>query len=286
MQNKRNVQEAVQFVAKEIAHLPRPTMALVLGTGLGPAGAGIEELVVIPYEAIPGFPHSTVESHAGALSLGRLGGVPVWILKGRFHLYEGYTAEEVCRGVRTLAGLGVRTLLLTNAAGALNPQFAAGDLMLVTDHINYTGRNPLFGPNQEDWGPRFPDMSAVYSPRLREIARHTALDLGIGLERGVYIGVSGPNLETPAETRAFRILGADAIGMSTVLEVIAAHHMGLEIAAISCLTNVNLPDCMAPTSLEQVIAQAGKASASLARLLAGMVGSIARTPSGSATGKD
>ncbi len=277
MQNKRKVQEAVRFIAKKTEHLTKPETVLVLGTGLGPAAAAIEAMANIPYEVIPGFPHSTVESHAGTLVLGRLAGIPVWVLKGRFHLYEGYTPEEVCRGVRTLACLGATTLLLTNAAGALNPQFAAGDLMLVTDHINFTGRNPLFGPNHDDWGPRFPDMSRVYSTMLREIAQQTALERGIRLERGVYIGVCGPNLETPAETRAFRILGADAIGMSSVIEAIAARHMGLEIAAISCLTNVNLPDCMAPTSLEQVIAQAGKASDALALLLAGMVSKIAQS---------
>ncbi len=267
MQNNTNVQQAVKFIERETSGLPKPALGLVLGTGLGPASGDIEELASIPYANIPGFPQSTVESHAGTLCLGQLDGIPLWMLKGRFHLYEGYSPEEVCRGVRTLAQLGVRTLVLTNAAGGLNPQFAAGDLMLVTDHINFTGHNPLTGPNIDSWGPRFPDMSCPYSPKLRELARQAALEQGIELHKGVYIGVTGPNLETPAETRAYKILGADAIGMSTVIEAIAARHMDLEIATISCITNVNLPDCMEPASLEQVIAQANKASGRLARLL-------------------
>lgn len=174
-------------------------------------------------------------------------------------------------GVRTLAELGVKTLIVTNAAGALNPQFDAGGLMLITDHINFTGHSPLTGANDAAWGPRFPDMCEVYSQRLRDIALSAALDLGVRLERGVYICVPGPQMETPAETRAYKALGADAIGMSTVLEAIAARHIGMELLAISCLTNKNLPDCMQPASLEDVIATAGEASGRLSRLVSEIV---------------
>lgn len=278
MQNAAKVQSAAEYIRQNCPQSPTPGIGLVLGTGLGPLADGLQELCRLPYESIPGFPHSTVESHAGALTLGSLAGIPVWTLQGRFHLYEGYSPAEVCMGVRTLALLGVRTLIMTNAAGALNPQFAAGGLMLVTDHMNFTGQNPLTGPNVEAWGPRFPDMSAVYSPRLRGLALEAALEAGIRLERGVYIGVTGPCLETPAETRAYRLLGADAIGMSTVLEAIAARHLGLDLLTISCLTNQNLPDCMAETTLEAVIAKAGEACGTLARLLATLLPRLAAHP--------
>jgi len=165
-------------------------------------------------------------------------------------------------------------VVITNAAGALNPQFDAGGLMAITDHINFTGRSPLAGPNVDEWGDRFPDMSRAYDAGLRDLTLDTARELGIRLERGIYIGVTGPNLETPAETRAFRILGADAVGMSTVLETIAARHMGLDVLGISCLTNKNLPDCMAETSLEEVIATANAAAGKLARLLDGLLGTL------------
>jgi len=177
----------------------------------------------------------------------------------------------VAFGVRLLAGLGVRTLVVTNAAGALDPHFSPGGLMRITDHLNLTGQNPLTGPNDESLGPRFPDMSRAYCPRLGEIADRAALGLGLRLERGVYAGVLGPNLETPAETRMLRLLGADAVGMSTVTEVIAARHLGLSVLAISCLTNRNLPDCMAETTIEEVLATARAAEGDLARLLAAVV---------------
>jgi purine-nucleoside phosphorylase len=227
---------------------------------------------VIEYADIPGFPRSTVQGHEGKFITGLCGDTLICSLQGRFHLYEGYTAAEVCIGVRVLAELGAKSLIITNAAGALNPQFTAGDLMIISDHINLTGANPLTGVNHDLWGPRFPDMSRVYSNRLQRLAMKTGLDAGIRLERGVYLGITGPNLETPAETRAFRRLGADAIGMSTVLEVIAARHMGMEILGISCLTNKNLPDCMEETSLEDVLAKAKASSHKLEAVLSAMVG--------------
>ena len=198
---------------------------------------------------------------------GTLAGRPVLALCGRVHLYEGHTAAQATLPLRTLGELGVGRIILTNAAGALNPQFDVGSLMLITDHINLSGQSPLTGENFEEWGTRFPDMSQVWCPALRQIARAAALKLGLGVERGVLIQVPGPNLETPAETRAYRQMGADAIGMSTVIEAIAAHHMGIRLLGISCLTNKNLPDCMDETSHEAVLASAGKAAADLARLI-------------------
>lgn len=275
MQNKKKVQLAAAGVRKKSSELPEARIGLILGTGLGDLCNDLVHDVVIPYETIPNFPSSTVSSHAGALSHSSFVGVPVWILQGRFHLYEGYTPEEVCMGVRTLATLGVDTLLMTNAAGALNPGFSEGGLMCLSDQINFTGTSPLEGSNEDSWGPRFPDMCGLYTPRLRELAMKAALDQGIRLEQGVYVGVRGPSLETPAETRMYRMLGADAIGMSTVLEAVAARHMGLELLGISCLTNKNLPDCMQQVSFESVLATAAEASQKLAKLLSAVVQRLA-----------
>jgi purine-nucleoside phosphorylase len=188
-------------------------------------------------------------------------------MHGRFHLYEGFNAREATHAIRTMGELGVRTLILTNAAGALNPSFATGSPMLIEDHINLTGTTPLRGENHDAWGDRFPDMCSVYDPQLRQLAVDKALALGLRLERGVYIQIMGPNMETPAETRMYRALGADAIGMSTCMEAIAARHMGMRLLAFSCLTNKNLPDCMQEASLEQVIAQAEKSSAAMTALI-------------------
>jgi purine-nucleoside phosphorylase len=226
-------------------------VGIILGTGLGQWVKTLTRAVSVPYEEIPGFARSTVESHAGYVCAGLCGTQPVLALQGRFHLYEGYDPNEVCFGVRTLALLGVKQLIVTNAAGALNPLFQPGEIMVVSDQINLTGRNPLVGLNYGE--PKFPDMSRLFSPRLRTLAHAAAKLAGLRLQEGVYVGILGPSLETPAETRAYRILGGDAIGMSTVLETIAARQMGLEILCLSCLTNKNLPDCMAPVSLEEVI---------------------------------
>jgi purine-nucleoside phosphorylase len=271
MQMRENVQEAAAHVASALAP-PEGAVGIVLGTGLGGLVGRLDESSSIPYSEIPGFPVSTVPGHGGRLWKGRINGTSVLVLQGRFHLYEGYSPEEVCFGVRTLSELGIRGLVLTNAAGGLDPGFSAGELMVITDHINFTGRNPLCGRNEEAWGPRFPDMSRAYSARLQSLAREQALALGIGLERGVYLGLSGPCLETPAETRAYRLLGADAVGMSTVTEAIAASHLGLEILGISCLTNINLPDAMRETTLDEVLAQAHASSHKLEQLLVGILG--------------
>ncbi|QJT08407.1 purine-nucleoside phosphorylase [Oceanidesulfovibrio marinus] len=268
MQKPEKVQEAVEVIRAMPQVRQMPRLGLVLGTGLGGAASALKTDYSVPYEDIAGFPTSTVHSHSGRLAFGSLAGVPVAALMGRFHLYEGYTPEEVAFGVRVLAGLGIHTLVVTNAAGALNPLFDAGSLMAVTDHINLTGTSPLTGPNHDAWGPRFPDMSRAYDPFLVQAAMDAAMRIGIRLEKGVYIGVRGPQLETPAETRMLRALGADAVGMSTVMEVLAARHMGLRVLTISSLTNKNLPDCMAETSLEQVVAAAEASSQNLGRLLA------------------
>lgn len=246
------------------ADSPTP-VGIILGTGLGQWAEGLADAAAVAYEDIPGFPRSTVESHAGFVRFGLSGGLPVIALQGRFHLYEGYTPDEVCFGVRTLALLGVRTLIITNAAGALNPLFKASEMMVISDQINLTGNNPLIGLKYGD--PKFPDMSRLFSPRLRVLAHAAAAARGLWLQEGVYAGILGPSLETPAETRAFRLLGADAIGMSTVVETIAAHQMGLELLGLSCLTNKNLPDCMASTSLEEIIACGRSMAPALSGLL-------------------
>ncbi|WCB45769.1 purine-nucleoside phosphorylase [Nitratidesulfovibrio vulgaris] len=271
MQNPEKVQIAAQAVRAALPQGFCPRVGIVLGTGLGALANAVTSPVAIPYESLPGFPRSTVASHAGSFLCGFLGGAPVVLQQGRCHLYEGYQPEDVCMGVRVMAALGAATLVITNAAGALNPQFDAGDLMCITDHINFTGRTPLAGPNHDAWGPRFPDMSAPYAPGLVQLAMREAGQLGIRLERGVYVGVHGPQMETPAETRMFRTLGADAVGMSTVLEVIAARHLGMKVLGISCLSNKNLPDCMEEAPLEEVIRVAGMAGERLTRLVAAIV---------------
>jgi purine-nucleoside phosphorylase len=265
---------SARFIREKLDNVQAGTLGLVLGSGLGAVRELITHFQDLPYHEIPGLPQSTVEGHGGFLRAGLLGGSPVIALCGRVHLYEGYTAAEACLPVRVLFELGVHTLMLTNAAGALNPLFSAGTLMCVTDHINFTGQSPLTGPNADAWGPRFPDMSQAWCPELLALACTQARRLGLGLERGVYLQITGPNLETPAETRAYRQLGADAIGMSTAIEAIAARHMGMRLLGVSCLTNKNLPDCMAETSHQEVLDMAGKAAADLARLLEAVAGAL------------
>lgn len=267
--HQHSVRAATQWIRQACPH--PPAVGLVLGSGLGNWISPESVRLRLPYEDIPGFPTSTVAGHAGALLLAEIGGTPVFVFSGRFHLYEGYEPRDVTLPVRCLGLLGATTLILTNAAGALNPLFVTGGLMAITDHINMTGRNPLTGPNVEDWGPRFPDMSRVYCPGLREQAMRAALQCGQRLEQGVYVAVAGPSLETPAETRMYRTLGADAIGMSTVPEAIVAHHMGLKVLGLSCLTNKNLPDCMAATSHAEILAQADRSAAALGSLLSTLI---------------
>lgn len=248
-----------------------PEVAIILGTGLG---ALADELTVetrIPYAEIPGFPLSTVESHTGRLLVGTLAGRRVMAMQGRFHRYEGYTLAQVAFPVRVLGQLGARTLIVSNACGGMHPLWHPGDLMLIADHINLLGDNPLVGPNDERLGPRFPDMSEPYDAGLRALARAVALERGITLREGVYVAVMGPNLETRAEYRMLRALGADVVGMSTVPEVIAAVHLGVRVLGVSIITDQCLPDALTPASLEQIIAVARGAEPRLSALVRGVL---------------
>jgi purine-nucleoside phosphorylase len=226
---------AADFIETRIPFTPR--VAVVLGSGLGAFADALLAAAVIPYDEIPGWPQSTAVGHAGKLVVGLLDGLPVAALSGRVHLYEGYTAQQVVYGVRTLGSMGIKSLVLTNAAGGVNPSYRPGRMVLIADHINLTGQNPLTGPNEESLGPRFPDMSEAYSKRYREIAREAGKEMGLDLTEGVYAALSGPSYETPAEIRYLRTIGADLVGMSTAPETIAANHMGLKVLGISCVTN-------------------------------------------------
>jgi purine-nucleoside phosphorylase len=228
--------EAVRVIRH---HVPAPpTVGVVLGSGLGGWGDALADLVKLPYAEIPGMPRAAVVGHAGFFCAGRVGDVPVACLQGRAHLYEGHPLAKVVFGVRVLARLGCRAVLLTNAAGGIHHGFAAGDLMLLIDHLNLMGKNPLVGPNDDALGKRFPDMTYAHDPRLLELARAAASEAGVPLREGVYAALLGPSYETPAEIRMLRTLGADAVGMSTVPEIIALRHMGVPAAAISCITNL------------------------------------------------
>lgn len=255
----------------------RPEIGIVLGTGLGALARQVEDAIRIPYADLPGFQRPTVESHAGELILGRLAGRPVAVCSGRFHLYEGYSAAEVVFPVRVLGGLGAGTLLVSNVSGGMNPHWGPGDLVLLSDHINLLGTNPLIGPNDDAIGPRFPDMSDAYSRALRELAKAVALELGETLREGVYVAVMGPCLETPAEYRMLRSLGADLVGMSTVPEVIAAVHQGMRVLGLSIITDQCLPDELEPVSLDQILAVAAEAEPRLAALVRGIIARLAPT---------
>ena len=248
-----------------------PDVAIILGTGLGGLAEQIDVEASIPYEEIPGFLLSTVETHAGRLLLGRLGKRSVVAMQGRFHRYEGYGLAEVTFPVRVLHALGARYLIVSNACGGMNPLWGPGDLVLLSDHINLLGDNPLVGSNDERLGPRFPDMSAPYDPELRALARAAALELGIVLREGVYVAVPGPRLETPAEYRMLRTMGADVVGMSTVPEVIVANHAGMRTLGISIITDQCLPDALEPTDIARIIATATRAEPSLTRLIGALV---------------
>jgi purine-nucleoside phosphorylase len=253
----------------------KPHVGIILGTGLGGLADEIDLEASIPYERIPGFPLSTVESHAGRLLLGQLANRPVVAMQGRFHRYEGYGLAEVTFPVRVMHALGVQILIVSNACGGMNPLWSPGDLVLLSDHINLLGDNPLVGPNDERLGPRFPDMSAPYDPELRALARAAALELGITLREGVYVAVPGPNLETRAEYRMLRSMGADVVGMSTVPEVIVAAHAGMRTVGISIITDQCLPDALEPADIGRIIATAGRAEPSLTRLITRLVERLA-----------
>jgi len=248
-----------------------PEVGVVLGTGLVGLARAIAVEAEMPYQQIPGFPLSTVETHAGKLLLGRLAGRPVVAMQGRFHRYEGYDLQQVTFPVRVMHALGARTLVVSNACGGMNPLWSPGDVVLLSDHINLLGDNPLVGPNDERLGPRFPDMSAPYDPELRALARGLALELGIVLREGVYVAVAGPNLETRAEYRMLRALGADVVGMSTVPEVIVAGHQGVRTVGISIITDQCLPDALEPADIGRIIETAGRAEPQLTRLVTALV---------------
>ena len=248
-----------------------PDVAIILGTGLGGLAEEVRVEARIPYGEIPGFPLSTVESHAGQLLVGSLAGKRVVAMQGRFHRYEGYTSQQIGFPVRVLHALGANTLVVSNACGGMHPLWNPGDLMLIADHINLLGDNPLVGPNDDRLGPRFPDMSEAYDSGLRALARGVALERGITLREGVYVAVSGPNLETRAEYRMLRAIGADVVGMSTVPEVITAVHLGMKVLGVSVITDQCLPDALAPTSVEQIIAVARAAEPALTALVGGVL---------------
>ena len=260
-------------------------IAVILGTGLGGVAREIEVEAEIPYQEIPGFPLSTVETHAGRLLCGRLAGVPVMAMQGRFHLYEGYSLRQATFPVRVLRALGADTLVVSNACGGMHPLWGPGDLMLIADHINLLGDNPLVGANDPALGPRFPDMSAAYDPALRELAREVAAERGIVLREGVYVAVAGPNLETRAEYRMLRQMGADVVGMSTVPEVIVAVHGGMRVLGLSVITDQCLPDALEPASMERIVAAANRAEPELAALVRGVVERIEDGRPGASNGR-
>ena len=230
------MQSAIETIRAKCALTPQ--VGVVLGSGLGAFASSLEDAVRIPYPELPGLPTSTAIGHAGELVLGKVSEVPVAVMSGRFHLYEGYTPQQTVAGIRLFHALGIKRVILTNASGSINPNLHRGSLVLMADHINLQGVNPLTGPNDDKLGPRFPDMTEAYSLRLRKIASQAASDLGTTLHEGVYAALLGPNYETPAEIRYLRTIGADLVGMSTAAEAIAANHAGIEVLGISCVTNV------------------------------------------------
>ncbi|GBD33552.1 Purine nucleoside phosphorylase 1 [bacterium HR33] len=244
-----------------------PEVAVILGTGLGGLAREIDLEAAISYGDIPGFPLSTVESHEGRLLFGTLGGKRVVAMQGRFHRYEGYTLQQVTFPVRVMRALGAGVLVVSNACGGMHPLWRPGELVLIADHINLLGDNPLVGPNDDSLGPRFPDMSRAYDPELRALAREAARDLRIVLHEGVYVAVTGPNLETAAEYRFLRSIGADVVGMSTVPEVIVAVHGGMRVLGISIITDACLPDALEPANVEEIIATAARAEPELTKLI-------------------
>jgi purine-nucleoside phosphorylase len=263
---RKKVEESVSFLRERTG--TTPGVVIILGTGLGALVDSIEIDTLLPYEEIPHFPRATVPGHHGNLILGTLCCRAVAVLQGRFHYYEGYSTRELTLPLRVLSRLGAETLLLTNAAGGLNPGYSSGTIMVIRDHLNFIGENPLRGANIEAWGPRFPDLSEPYDKKLMGVALHCAAKLPkTKVTSGVYAAIPGPSLETPAETRFLRAAGADAVGMSTVPEVIVAKHASMRVLGLSAIANVNDPDNFAPILLEEIIAAAGEIQPALQKLL-------------------
>jgi len=263
------IAESTGFIKNKAALVPK--IGIILGTGLGSLADGIDIMTKIEYDAIPHFPVSTVESHHGRLLFGFLREKPVVAMQGRFHYYEGYSMTRITFPVRVMKALGIETLIVSNACGGLNPLFKAGDIMVITDHVNLLGNNPLIGPNDDRLGDRFPDMYNCYDKELVNLAEQVALDLKIPLKKGVYASVAGPNLETAAEYRFLRFTGADVVGMSTVPEVIVARHQGTKVLGMSIVTDMGLPDALESCSLERIIATANRAEPKLRDIIAGVV---------------
>ena len=261
----QKLMETVAFIESKTAM--KPEIALVLGSGLGYFADSLEEACIIPYGEIPHFVKTTAPDHSGNLVIGKVSGKTLLCMQGRFHFYEGYTMQEITYPVRVMQGLGMKKLILTNAAGGMGEGFREGDLMLISDHINFMGQNPLVGPNEEAFGKRFFDMTTAYDPELREKIRGAAAELGILLHEGIYVGFTGPSFETPAEIKMFQALGAHAVGMSTVPEVLVARHCGIRVAGISCITNLAAGISGGPISGEEVTEVAGAASGRFISLL-------------------
>ena len=266
---KNKVLEATRFVRAKIP--TRPSIGLLMGTGLGDTADGMDNVVSIDYKDIPNFPVSTVPTHHGRALFGNMAGKALMAMQGRFHYYEGYSMQEITLPVRVMQMLGVKTLILSNAAGGINHLFHVGDIMVITDHINLTGNNPLIGPNLDEWGPRFPDMSQVYDRGLTALAEEAALENNIRVQKGVYAGLLGPSLETGAEIRFLKTIGADAVGLSTIPEVIAAVHGGMAILGFSVITNMNLPDRLKPARVEDIIAAAERTAPRLQAIMSGVI---------------
>lgn len=270
--NFAKIQEAANFLKSKFSQ--QPEVGLILGSGLGVLGDEIENAVKIPYSNIPNFPVSTVEGHAGQLVFGLLNGVYVLAMQGRFHYYEGYSFDKVTFPVRVMKELGIKQLIVTNAAGGVNESYNPGDLMLISDHINNMGNNPLIGPNDANMGVRFPDMSEAYSKQLRQLAKDIAKKLNLNIQEGVYVGNTGPTYETPAEIRMIRTLGGDAVGMSTVPEVIVARHAGLNVLGISCISNMAAGILDQPLNHEEVIETTEKVKLDFLRYVKAIVAEL------------
>ncbi len=264
-QLRAQIQEAGDFLRQKTQ--VRPEIGIILGTGLGALADEIEKETVVSYEDIPHFPVSTVESHAGRLIFGRIGPKSVMAMQGRFHYYEGYSMKQITFPVRVMKHLGAHTLLVSNACGGMNPLFAPGDIMIISDHINLFGDNPLIGKNDDELGPRFPDMSEPYSRELIALVEQIALEEKIRIQKGVYVGVSGPNLETRAEYRFLRGIGADVVGMSTIPEVIVAIHSGMRVLGLSVITDACFPDALKPVNIQEILKTAAEAEPKLTLLM-------------------
>ena len=262
---RKQIDEAVAAIRKQSALTPK--VGIILGSGLGALADTVEVEATISYDDLPHFPVSTVESHHGKLLLGHLNGTAVVAMQGRFHYYEGYSMKQITFPVRVMSALGASVLVVSNACGGLNPQFSSGDVMVITDHINLLGDNPLIGPNDDTLGERFPDMSAPYTKRLAELAIDVALEKQVPVQKGVYVAVAGPNLETAAEYRFLRAIGADVVGMSTVPEVIVAVHGGMEVLGLSVVTDMGLPDALEAVDFERIIATANRAEPKLTTIM-------------------